>query len=338
MDELVNALQTLKYRVAGSEMEIHLEDECLHIDSNSIRHSLPLVRLYRPSSTEVREGASPGKVLVLTSASAKAMEAAAPFNHIVVPDGNFRLVLPGVALLRETAPPPQTKIARARLQGRTGLVAETLLLGGKRPWSVHELARLSGVSKGLTHRVLDRLEKENYLETKGNGPEKTRTLVKPTTLAETWSQEEAAPQVALRGYLYGASPTAIADKALQICPAGAIGGLLAANSYAPLLTRVPLPLRCWVPEGFWLGRFGEAGMEETAEGANLEIVQTKGDTWQRHRETLHRETIPLSHVSPWRAWREISQMTGRSEELAEELLQRLQTGFEAGASLLEVPV
>lgn len=328
MDELVNALKTIQNRIAGADVEIRLEDECLHINANARTHSLPITRLYRPSSVEVRESAAPGKVMVLASASAKAIEAATPFNHIVVPDGNFRLVLPGVALLRETAITPQKKSPRTRLQGRTGLIAETLLLGGKRPWSVHELARASGVSQTLAHRVLDRLDKEDCLETQGSGPDKTRTLVKPTTLAEAWSQEEATPKVALRGYLYGASPDAIAQKALQICPEGAIGGLLAANGYAAILTRVPLPIRLWVPEGFWLERFREAGMEETDEGANLEIVQVKSDPWRPHREA------DSLKVSPWRAWLEVSHAVGRSQELAEELLKQLQTQFETGTSLL----
>ncbi len=328
MDELVKAVEAIRCRVAPADVEIRLEDERLHIGSNHRRHSLPIVRLYRPSSVEVRESASNENLLVLVAASAKAIEAAAPFNHIVVPDGNFRLMAPGVALLRETAPSPKIKITRARFQGRTGLVAETLLLGGKRAWSIHELADESGVSQTLAHRVLDRLEKENCLEAQGSGPGKTRTLIKPTALAEAWSQEETLPRMALRGYLYGASPNAVAQKALQICPEGAIGGLLAANSYAPILTRVPFPIRFWVPERFWLGRFGEAGMEQTAEGANLEIVQAKSDTWRHHLET-----DSLMKVSPWRAWLEVSYASGRSQELAEHLLEQLQSRFEAGTLL-----
>lgn len=328
MGELVNALQVIQSRLAETEVGIHLENECLHISLNDRTHSLPLTRLYRPSSLDVRESADPGKVMILVSASAKAIEAAAPFNHIVVPEGNFRLVLSGIALLRETAVSPKPKKTRTRLQGRTGLIAETLLLNGKRAWSVHELARVSGVSQTLAHRVLDRLEKENCLEITGSGPDKTRTLVKPTTLAEAWSEEEAAPKVVLRGYLYGASPDAIARTALQLCPEGAIGGIMAANSYAAILTRVPFPLRLWVPEDFWLGCFREAGMEETDDGANLEIVRSKGDTWRLHRE------MDSLRVSPWRAWLEVSHAVGRNQELSEELLKQLETRFEKGSSRL----
>lgn len=325
MDDLVNTLEAIQNRVLESGVRIWLANESLFVGADKKTRSWPLVRLYRPSATEVREHASSEGVLVLLQASAKAIEAAAPFNHIVLPDGGFRLMAPGVALLRETATTTQSKTTRVRLQGRSGVVAETLLLGGAHAWPVRELARGAGVSQGLAHRVLDRLEKEGCLETRGSGPDKVRALMKPTQLAQMWSQEEAAPKVALRGYLYGASPDDIARKLIHVCPEGVIGGVMAANNYAPTLTRVPFPVRLWVPEGFWLGRFLEAGVEEIAEGVNLEIVQAKGDPWRHHRDIS-----ALPQLSPWRAWLEVSAASGRVGELAETLLKRLGTEFDQG--------
>lgn len=322
MNDLMNALKVIQARVAGSGVKFRLKGDSLYVEGRA--RPWAVVRLHRPSATEVAARASPDTMLVLLQASAKAVEAANPFNHIVLPDGSFRIVAPGVALLRE-APPPESRTTQARLQGRSGVVVETLLLGANRAWSVREVAGAAGVSPGLAHRVLDRLEKEGCLEANGAGPRKTRTLVKPTVLAQVWSQEEVAPKVVLRGYLYGSSPDSIALKALRICPEGAVAGVAAANNYAPILTRVPFPIRLWVPEDFWAGRLAEAGVEETSEGSNIEFVQAKGDPWRRHRNAA---SVP--QVSAWRAWQEVSIASGRVGELAEQLLKQLQSRFEQG--------
>lgn len=323
MDELVNALRVIEKRVAGSGVKFRLVNRLLFVSGKA--HPWTVVRLYRPSATEVIESASPDTLLVLLQASAKAIEAAASLNHIVLPDGSFRLVAPGVALLREAVAPSMSRPTQARLRGLSGMVVETLLLSARRPWPVRELARAAEVSEGLAHRVLDRLEKEGCLEARGLGQSKTRTLVKPAALAQVWSEEEAAPRIVLRGYLYGSSPESIALKALRVCSEGAIGGVMAANNYAPTLTRVALPIRFWVPEEFWAGRFAEAGVEETMEGANIEFVQAKGDPWRRHRDT-----ISVPRVSAWRAWQEVSTASGRVGELAEHLLKQLQSRFDQG--------
>lgn len=329
MDDLVNTLRDIENRIASTDVRLGLEGESLQVAVGQHRYSLALVRLYRPSVDQVCQQARPGQVLILTAASVKAIQAAASTNHIVVPEGNFRIVVPHVALWRETMAPPiapssKSPSLKTKLRGRTGIVAETLLLSGQREWSVQELARSAGVSPGLVSRTFDRLEKEGCIETRGTGPEKRRIVTHPALLAEAWSQEERVPEVALRGYLYSSSPQALAQKLLEICPAGAIGGLLAANSYQPVLTRVPFPVRLWVPSDFWLGLFQAAGLEATSEGANVEIVQTKDDTWSHKRDPASRQ------VSPWRAWLEINSLSGRSEELAQELYQRLLLRFTQG--------
>lgn len=186
----------------------------------------------------------------------KAAEAAAPFNHIVLPDGPFRIVVPGMALVRETPAAGhalESPVKVARLRGKTGRVAESLLLQGRHEWTLDIVAGAALISHGLAHRVLARLEEEGWVESRDKGPGKTRMVVNPAALAEAWGQEEKEPPVALRGYLYGATPEDVAAKALKICPDGAIGGTLAANIHAPTLTRVPFPIWFWAPQGVLAG-------------------------------------------------------------------------------------
>jgi DNA-binding transcriptional regulator YhcF (GntR family) len=203
--------------------------------------------------------------------------------------------------------------------GQSGVLAESLLLGGKKEWSVRELAADAGVAPALAHRVVTRLEREALLVRYGEGPKTIRVLSHPRALAELWSREEKMPKPVLRGFLYGASTEAVARKVLEVCPGSAVGGTLAANLYKPVLTRVTPPIRIWVAGGFAPESLAASGFQQTDEGANIEFVQAKGDPWQ-----VHMNPDGLPRVSKWRAWLEIAIVEGRTQELAEALLSELE--------------
>ncbi|HET6382610.1 MAG TPA: hypothetical protein VFJ58_04395 [Armatimonadota bacterium] len=162
--DFVNTLQRIEKRIQGSgfTFDSDLRDYFLIRGETSVKARLKLVRLHSPSSTDVLNKASPDALLVISGASQKAAKAAAGVNHILVPDGGFRIVAPGVALIHgadvrdETSTPRQVKFA-----GRTGVVAETLLLAGRVNWSVHRLAAASNVSPGLVVRVVLSMPIEN---------------------------------------------------------------------------------------------------------------------------------------------------------------------------------
>ena len=327
MGELVNILASIERSVAGAGVQLRLRNDALLVCGASGECALEVVRLYRPSSERVRAAGAPDRLLVLERASVAAAKAAAPFNHLVLPDGGFRLVGPGVSLLREVPDyKPVLAVSGVRLRGAAGTVAETLLLGGSRSWSLGQLARGAQVSASFAHRVVRRLEDDSIVEVHGRGPRTTRFVRDALALAQTWSAEEAAPLVVARGHLYGSTPNNVMRAALDACGEGAVGGVMAANQYAPTLTRLPFPLRFWVPAEFDASRLQDGAWEETEQGANLEIVRAKGDGWRPHRDSQG-----LPKVSAWRAWMEISAAGGRTGELAEALLGQLQAAFESGA-------
>lgn len=101
-------------------------------------------------------------------------------------------------------------------------------------------------------------------------------------------------------------------------PMAAQGGVLAANQYKPVLTRVMPPLRIWVGSDFDADILAGTGWEETQEGANVELAYAKDDPWRVHRQE---KEVPM--VSPWRAWLEIAAIKGRTEELASALFTEL---------------
>ncbi len=323
MDEIVNILTRLNSDTEGSGVSFICDEGTDRLDITALpgrTTSLRLTQLYRPSSEDVVRNAAPDTVLVLIAASAKAAQAAAPYNHIVLPNGSFRIVGPGIALIRAAANATgQPQARQVRLMGRTGVIAESLLLGGNRPWSVRELADVSQVSPALAQRAIQRLESEGLLESAGAGRDKTRTVTNPRALAELWSREEREGRPVLRGFLYRATPEEIVRAILECYPDGAVGSAFAANLFAPTLTRITPPFRVWAPHTFDRRILDANGFQETAEGTNLELTAFDHDSWQIHRE---REGIP--RVSRWRAWIEISQAKGRIQELAEALLKRLE--------------
>ena len=103
--------------------------------------------------------------------------------------GNLRLELPGL-LMRITG---TKKVRRSpspvRLSGKSGLVVQAMLLDVERIWKIPDLAQHCGVSIGLVHKVLGRLEGEEVLDVRGAGPRKTRQVANPTALLDLWAEE-----------------------------------------------------------------------------------------------------------------------------------------------------
>ena len=324
MNEIVNSITRIQTDIRGSGVTLRTEDGFAYLTGPAGPSSLRLVRLYRPSSDDIEREAAPDVLLVLTSASSKAVQSAARHNHIFLPSGGYRIVAPGVALINAESTVLEDVSRQVRLTGRTGVLAETLLLGGRRSWTVRDLATAAAVSPTLAHRVVTRLEGEGFLTPHGRGREKTRILTDSQALAELWGREERPPKPFLRGFLYGATLEVVVRKILERVPRGAVGGVVAANLYKPILTQVPPPVRVWVPVGFAGDTFARdtltsIGFEQTLAGANIEFVQAKSDPWQ-----VHRNTDGLPKVSSWRAWLEIAKAEGRTEDLAECLRSDLE--------------
>jgi hypothetical protein len=315
MADLVNILTQLQEEIADSGVTLRLEEDRICIAGPTGSSCLRIVRLYRPSSADIEREAASDVLFVLTAPTQAAIRSVLPYNHILLPEGGCRIVAPGIALIHDSPTTPVEETRQVRLMGRTGILAESMLLGGRTEWSVHGLAADAHVSPALAHRVLARLEKEEIVLHQGEGPRTTRILLDSSALATLWSQEEKTPRPFLRGFLYSASTEALTQKILDACPGSAIGGVLAANLYHPVLTRVNPPIRIWVPGDFSPAALAGVGFQQTDSGANVEFVQAKEDPWQ-----VHINSQGLRRVSQWRAWVEIAHATGRTQELAEALL------------------
>ena len=319
MANLVNTLARLQREIEGAGIAFQLGEDQVRLAGPASSTCLRIVSLCRPSSRDIEREAAPDVLLVLTAPSQKAVRAAEKTNHVVIPGDSYRIVAPGVALIRETHEPIVEVSRQVRLMGRTGVLAESLLLGGGREWSIRELAADAGVTPALAHRAVTRLEREALLARHGEGPRTRRVVTNPRALAELWSQEEKIPAPFLRGFLYDSSMEDLARKVLGVCPEGAVGGALAANLYRPVLTRIAPPVRLWVPDDFAPAALEAIGFQSTASGANIEFVQSKENPWR-----VHRNSDGLPRISKWRAWLEVANAEGRTQELAEALLSDLE--------------
>jgi hypothetical protein len=209
--------------------------------------------------------------------------------------GNSSIRLSGVFVrtgaARVVASAPAREPVKARLAGKAGLVVQALLLNRDRSWSVAEMAAEAGVSSGLAHRVLARLEDADVVAAAGIGPRKVRRITDPAALLDLWVDEETEPGARLTvAYVLGRPGFPLAGLVSERLAAAGIAhevtGTAAAAIMAPALTSVPVTqvrVTAAIPAGDVLTAMGARQVEE---GANLVIVQGADDTELRYRHRV----------------------------------------------------
>ncbi len=195
--------------------------------------------------------------------------------------GNVHLELPGLLCHiegtgRSTRPP-----APSRLSGKAGLIAQALLLDPGRAWRIKDLAEQTGVSSGLIHRVLSRLEVEGVVNTKGAGPLRTRHVSDPTALLDLWAEENVDRPVRTRCYLLAQTPRQlITELGEGLHGAGieyALTGAAAASIIAPLITTITVA-EVWVAEAADPRQlFDHTAATPVAQGHNVAFLQARSD-------------------------------------------------------------
>lgn len=209
--------------------------------------------------------------------------------------GNASIRLPGVFVRTGSFSVAAAIVARqsvkARLAGKAGLIAQALLLDRDRSWRVADMAAEAGVSTGLAHRVLARLEDATILAADGIGPRKVRRIANPGALLDLWSEEEKEQGARRTAAFVLARPGARTAVLLSERLAGAgithaITGIAAAALLAPALTSVPVTqvrVTAAIPASDVLHAL-EA--RQTEEGSNLVIVQGVDDAELRFRREV----------------------------------------------------
>ena len=212
--------------------------------------------------------------------------------------GNVHLALPGLIMKITGAKRRPRRAASARLSGKSGVVAEAMLLDVGESWSVADLAGRCRVSPGLVHRVMLRLEHEGVVTSSGAGPAKTRRVSNAAALLDLWAEEQrdpAARQAASMpagtpdeliaalgaglesaGVKYALTGAAAAGYALTSGAAGA-----AAAAVVPLLVDVVAAgvVEVWVAATADLVELcAQVGAEPWESTSNVVLLQERDDT------------------------------------------------------------
>lgn len=240
--------------------------------------------------------------------------------------GNAHLELPGLLLhIEGRRLQGQESVRRAtRLSGKAGVVAQALLLDRDRSWQLHELAERAGVSDGLAHRVVSRLEEEGLVSSEGAGPRRIRHVTDAAALLDLWAEENVDRAVErTMAFRLARTPkdlvAAIADGLGKAKIGYAVTRAAAAMTVAPFVTAVPT-VDVWIESAIAPTSVITAlGAERVDTGANLVLVQTPGDAPLAFRN--ERDGIWL--VNSMRLYYDLRKDPRRGREQADRLRQEV---------------
>lgn len=274
------------------------------------------------------EGARDRYLLVVTDQATDEARGILERHGIGIVDGggNAHMELPGLLLHiegRRRARKPRQHGA-IRLSAKAGLVAQALLLAPDRVWQIHDLAREAGVSEGLAHRVLARLEVEGLVASEGAGPARVRRVANPTALLDLWAEENVDRAVArTTAFRLARTPkeliTTVVERLGNADITYAVTRAAAAMALAPFVTSVPT-VDVWIDSATNPKAVAQALDAEVVDtGANLLLSQTPGDVPLAFR----REHEGTWLVNPMRLYYDLRQDPRRGREQADRLRQEV---------------
>ncbi len=282
------------------------------------------------------------------------------------PSGGFCLPFPGAYIFID--PPAASRSERAVPAGpgsRLDLFTEArvpvlhaMLLAPDENCSVQKLAYTSGVSAATVSKLLTSMELEEWVESTGAGPSKTRRLIKPGHLLDAWAQFNAqrearggpgsmhdsmkrlfVPSVrktaelllvvreAFNDVLRNSSEAGdgLADYLLYV-PSGQnmlyqVTAEAAAAHYAPFLTNWPaLTLRAYPGVADYLVRFltQTKGAKEVQQGANLQLVHNDLSSLR----LVHNQDV-MTYASPVQTYLDLLSQPGRAADAARHLREQV---------------
>jgi AraC-like DNA-binding protein len=254
--------------------------------------------------------------------------------------GICHLAAPGILIdvtVEDESEQSNSKIARAKLRDRSGLVAEVLLTSNRTAeLRLAAVAARANASTGLVSRIFARLTNLKILRKEGAGPNRFWRLADAGALLDLWSREERQPEHRTNLYVWSRSPEALMEKLPELEKQNirwAVAGVSAANLYAPTLTVTPAPI-IWVDASLPVSEVASVlGGQVVDQGSNLEVWQSPGNLilfelkrWKPARENgvpLIQHALPI--VSQPRAYIETFAGPGRAPEVAQNLRERMLT-------------
>ena len=240
--------------------------------------------------------------------------------------GNAHLEWPGVLIHVDAARDGRVAepSGRPRLAGKAGVAAQAILLNPDRPWSVGDLAREAGISVGLAHRVLARLQTDRVMAAKGRGPKTARTVIDLKALLDLWA-EEAVDRGVVRtpAYVLARTPRELLGRTERGLEAAGIRhaatGAAAATLLAPFVTAVPVT-ELWVSAAVPAEEIAAAAGGEVVEaGNNVLLLQGEDDT----PLAFARKVDDVWLANDFRIYRDLLRDPRRGREQAERFREKV---------------
>lgn len=228
----------------------------------------------------------------------------------------------GAYVYIERPPPkPIAKALRSLFSDRRTQVLHALLSRPRQWVNVKQLAEQSQASPATVSQVMAELERFDWLETRGQGPNKQRLLREPGVLLNAWSKqlESVHPPALRRYYVPAVKPNDLPEHLDRVFEhhevAYAITHEAAAQRYAPFLSSVS-QVRCrLVPGRPEEEALGALGARVVTEGANLAIIEVKSSGGLLFREKVDGAWL----ASPVQVYLDLVRSEGRAKEMAEHL-------------------
>jgi hypothetical protein len=193
------------------------------------------------------------------------------------------------------------------------------LLHPDQVWSVQDLAKQTGVSAGLAHRVLARLEKDGIVRAEGHGPRRVRRVVDPTALLDLWAEESSERPTRTPAYLLAQTPRQLVNEVgSNLGRAGieyALTGSAGASLVAPFVTAIPV-VEVWVSATAAPEELCDAVQADpVADGQNVVFLQTDHDAPLAFRERAKRLWV----ANRFRLYADLRRDPRRGREQADHL-------------------
>lgn len=296
-----------------------------------VRQMLWQVRDFRHKDPAASSGASREILLLIAeSISPGAKELLREERVSYYDSGGSLFLSTGSIYLHIDKPIPKvmSKSIRSIFSKRRAQVLHALLMNHEDWFGVTTLSKQARAAPATVSEVLAKLEKFDWLASRGQGPRKERRLQEPAALLDTWVQtlDSIRPPAVRRYYVPMTQADQLIKKIGQVCAEYSVEYAItreaAGQCYAPFLS-----IFSQVCCRLLANKAADWALEKldartVSEGSNLTIIETTSSN-----ELLFRKQVDgVWLASPVQVYLDLIRGEGRSKEMAEHL-RREKIGF-----------
>lgn len=220
---------------------------------------------------------------------------------------------------------PQPKVLESQVRslysGRRGQVLMALLLQPGTWFRTRELADHAQVSPATASQVLTELERFDWMEVEGRGPNKHRRLSAPGALLDGWAGRigYGRPASIRRFFVRDLRGDDLVDRAAQVLDAAGVEYALtheaAAQRYSPFLSSISQARFRMRPGPQADEAIGALQARQVNEGANFLVLDSLAGADLMFRASVDRVWL----ANPVQVYFDLLRSEGRSKEMAEHL-------------------